>query len=68
MLRMEKEHQVLQEQLKEASEKYEQLVSRSSEETSMLEDELRNATEGNKVILIICSGFDSHPVKVIGLS
>lgn len=51
MLRMEKEHQVLQEQLKEASEKYEQLESRSSEETSMLEDELRQTIDGNKVIV-----------------
>ncbi|XP_066477268.1 E3 ubiquitin-protein ligase TTC3 isoform X2 [Tiliqua scincoides] len=49
MLRMEKEHQVLQEQLKEASEKYEQLESRSSEEASMLEDELRKSIEGYKI-------------------
>ncbi|XP_044298146.1 E3 ubiquitin-protein ligase TTC3 isoform X3 [Varanus komodoensis] len=48
-LRMEKEHQVLQEQLKEASEKYEQLKSRSAKEISVLEDELLLLIEGNKL-------------------
>uniref|UniRef100_A0A8D2LMB2 TTC3/DZIP3-like helical domain-containing protein n=1 Tax=Varanus komodoensis TaxID=61221 RepID=A0A8D2LMB2_VARKO len=46
---MEKEHQVLQEQLKEASEKYEQLKSRSAKEISVLEDELLLLIEGNKL-------------------
>ncbi|XP_062833223.1 E3 ubiquitin-protein ligase TTC3 isoform X3 [Anolis carolinensis] len=49
MLRMEKEHHVLQEQLKEASEKYEQLNCRSSEEISVLEDELTLLVKGNKL-------------------
>ncbi|XP_042315992.1 E3 ubiquitin-protein ligase TTC3 isoform X2 [Sceloporus undulatus] len=49
MLRTEKEHQVLQEQLKDASEKYEQLKCRSSTETSGLEDELSLLIEGNKL-------------------
>ncbi|XP_030327782.1 E3 ubiquitin-protein ligase TTC3 isoform X3 [Strigops habroptila] len=46
ILRMEKEHQVLKEQLKEAQEKYEQLQSRSSEETSALKEVIkRNVQE-----------------------
>ncbi|KAM6448322.1 E3 ubiquitin-protein ligase TTC3 isoform 2-T4 [Liasis olivaceus] len=49
MLRMEKEHHVLQEQLKEASEKYEQLKCRSSKETNILEEELLLLVEGNKL-------------------
>ncbi|XP_077198783.1 E3 ubiquitin-protein ligase TTC3 [Paroedura picta] len=49
MLRMEKEHQVLQEQLKEANGKYEQLKCRSSEEISDLEEELKKSVEGNKL-------------------
>ncbi|ETE73451.1 E3 ubiquitin-protein ligase TTC3, partial [Ophiophagus hannah] len=49
MLRMEKEHHVLQKQLKEAIEKYEQLKCRSSKETSILEEELSLLIEGNKV-------------------
>ncbi|XP_063161434.1 E3 ubiquitin-protein ligase TTC3 isoform X2 [Candoia aspera] len=49
MLRMEKEHHVLQEQLKEANEKYEQLKCRSSKETSILEEELYLLVEGNKL-------------------
>nr|XP_056714474.1 E3 ubiquitin-protein ligase TTC3 [Euleptes europaea] len=49
MLRMEKEHQVLQEQLKEANGKYEQLKCRSSEEISVLEEELEKSVEGNKL-------------------
>ncbi|XP_026556304.1 E3 ubiquitin-protein ligase TTC3 isoform X2 [Pseudonaja textilis] len=49
MLRMEKEHHVLQKQLKEAIEKYEQLKCRSSKETSILEEELSLLIEGNKL-------------------
>ncbi|XP_050772260.1 E3 ubiquitin-protein ligase TTC3 isoform X2 [Gopherus flavomarginatus] len=49
ILRMEKEHQVLQEQLKEAKEKYEQLQCRSSEETSVLEEQLKKRVEENKI-------------------
>ncbi|XP_043363393.1 E3 ubiquitin-protein ligase TTC3 isoform X7 [Dermochelys coriacea] len=49
ILRMEKEHQVLQEQLKEAKEKYEQLQSRSSDETSVLEEQLKKRVEENKI-------------------
>ncbi|XP_068769735.1 E3 ubiquitin-protein ligase TTC3 isoform X3 [Struthio camelus] len=45
ILRMEKEHQVLKEQLKEAQEKYEQLLSRSSEEISVLEELLKKSVE-----------------------
>ncbi|XP_070800411.1 E3 ubiquitin-protein ligase TTC3 isoform X2 [Pituophis catenifer annectens] len=49
MLRMEKEHHVLQKQLKEAIEKYEQLKCRSSKEISILEEELSLLIEGNKL-------------------
>ncbi|XP_054829131.1 E3 ubiquitin-protein ligase TTC3 [Eublepharis macularius] len=49
MLRMEKEHQVLQEQLKEANGKYEQLKCRSSEEISVSEKELKTSVETNKL-------------------
>ncbi|XP_036603868.1 E3 ubiquitin-protein ligase TTC3 [Trichosurus vulpecula] len=49
ILRMEKEHQVLQEQLKEAREKYEQLKCRSTEETRELEEKLKRTTEENKI-------------------
>ncbi|XP_013911713.1 PREDICTED: E3 ubiquitin-protein ligase TTC3 isoform X2 [Thamnophis sirtalis] len=49
MLRMEKEYHVLQKQLKEAIEKYEQLKRRSSKETSILEEELSLLIEGNKL-------------------
>uniref|UniRef100_A0A674KGN7 TTC3/DZIP3-like helical domain-containing protein n=1 Tax=Terrapene triunguis TaxID=2587831 RepID=A0A674KGN7_9SAUR len=49
ILRMEKEHQVLHEQLKEAKEKYEQLQWRSSEETSVLEEQLKKRVEENKI-------------------
>ncbi|KAM8819862.1 E3 ubiquitin-protein ligase TTC3 [Eudromia elegans] len=45
MLRMEKEHQVLKEQLKEAQEKYEQLQSRSSEEISLLKELVKKSVE-----------------------
>ncbi|XP_043850852.1 E3 ubiquitin-protein ligase TTC3 isoform X2 [Dromiciops gliroides] len=49
ILRMEKEHQVLQEQLKEAKEKYEQLKCRSTEETKELEEKLKRTMEENKI-------------------
>ncbi|XP_075767908.1 E3 ubiquitin-protein ligase TTC3 isoform X1 [Pelodiscus sinensis] len=49
ILRMEKEHQVLQEQLKEAKEKYEQLQCRSSEEMSVLEEQLKKKVEENEI-------------------
>ncbi|XP_051840818.1 E3 ubiquitin-protein ligase TTC3 isoform X3 [Antechinus flavipes] len=49
ILRMEKEHQVLQEQLKEAREKYEQLKCRSTEETREVEEKLKRTIEENKI-------------------
>ncbi|XP_029820806.1 E3 ubiquitin-protein ligase TTC3 [Manacus vitellinus] len=49
ILRVEKEHQVLKEQLKEAEEKFEQLQSRSSEEISALEELLRKSVEETEV-------------------
>ncbi|NXC70144.1 TTC3 ligase, partial [Anhinga anhinga] len=49
ILRMEKEHQVLKEQLKEAQEKYEQLQSRSSEEIGALELLLKKSVEETEV-------------------
>ncbi|KFQ37855.1 E3 ubiquitin-protein ligase TTC3, partial [Mesitornis unicolor] len=49
ILRVEKEHQVLKEQLKEAQEKYEQLESRSSEEISALKELLRKSVEETEV-------------------
>ncbi|NWY36655.1 TTC3 ligase, partial [Sylvia atricapilla] len=49
ILRMEKEHQVLKEQLREAEEKFEQLQSRSSEEISALEELLKKNIEETKV-------------------
>ncbi|XP_040440994.1 E3 ubiquitin-protein ligase TTC3 isoform X1 [Falco naumanni] len=49
VLRMEKEHQVLKEQLKEAQEKYEQLQSRSSEEIGALKKLLKKSVEETKV-------------------
>ncbi|XP_061857095.1 E3 ubiquitin-protein ligase TTC3 isoform X3 [Colius striatus] len=49
ILRMEKEHQVLKEQLKEAQEKYEQLQSRSSEEISALEELLKKTIEETEI-------------------
>ncbi|NWI19522.1 TTC3 ligase, partial [Crypturellus soui] len=45
LLRMEKEHQVLKEQLKDAQEKYEQLQSRSSEEIGALKELVKKSTE-----------------------
>lgn len=49
ILRMEKEHQVLKEQLKEAQEKYEQLQSRSSEEIGALKELLKKSVEETEV-------------------
>ncbi|KFQ15325.1 E3 ubiquitin-protein ligase TTC3, partial [Leptosomus discolor] len=49
IVRMEKEHQVLKEQLKEAQEKYEQLQSRSSEEVCALKELLRKSVEETEV-------------------
>ncbi|XP_009281259.1 PREDICTED: E3 ubiquitin-protein ligase TTC3 [Aptenodytes forsteri] len=49
ILRMEKEHQVLKEQLKEAQEKYEQLESRSLEEISALKELLKKSVEETEV-------------------
>ncbi|NXF11361.1 TTC3 ligase, partial [Smithornis capensis] len=49
ILRMEKEHQVLQEQLQEAEDKFEQLQSRSLEETGALEELLKKSVEETKV-------------------
>ncbi|XP_067401360.1 E3 ubiquitin-protein ligase TTC3 isoform X2 [Emydura macquarii macquarii] len=49
ILRMEKEYQVLQKQFKEAKEKCEQLQCRSSEETSVLEEQLKKRIEENKI-------------------
>ncbi|NWU87682.1 TTC3 ligase, partial [Onychorhynchus coronatus] len=49
ILRVEKEHQVLKEQLKEAEEKFEQLQSRSSEEVGALEELLRKSVEETEV-------------------
>ncbi|NWH57752.1 TTC3 ligase, partial [Geococcyx californianus] len=49
IIRMEKEHRVLQEQLKEAQEKYEQLQSRSLEETDALKELLRKSVEETEV-------------------
>ncbi|XP_010281056.1 PREDICTED: E3 ubiquitin-protein ligase TTC3, partial [Phaethon lepturus] len=49
ILRMEKEHQVLKEQLKEAQEKYEQLQSRSLEEISALKELLKKCVEETEV-------------------
>ncbi|KAM6310150.1 E3 ubiquitin-protein ligase TTC3 [Aegotheles albertisi] len=49
ILRMEKEHQVLKEQLKEAQEKYERLQSRSSEEIGALQELLKKCVEETKV-------------------
>ncbi|XP_075627949.1 E3 ubiquitin-protein ligase TTC3 isoform X3 [Balearica regulorum gibbericeps] len=49
ILRLEKEHQVLKEQVKEAQEKYDQLQSRSSEEISALEELLKKSVEETEV-------------------
>ncbi|CAN8197029.1 unnamed protein product [Coccothraustes coccothraustes] len=49
ILRVEKEHQVLQEQLREAEEKFEQSQSRSLEEIAALEELLRKSVEETEV-------------------
>ncbi|NXJ23704.1 TTC3 ligase, partial [Dicrurus megarhynchus] len=49
LLRVEKEHQVLKEQLKEAEEKFEQLQSRSLEEIGALEELLKKSIEETEV-------------------
>ncbi|XP_056366168.1 E3 ubiquitin-protein ligase TTC3 isoform X2 [Oenanthe melanoleuca] len=49
ILRMEKEHQVLKEQLREAEEKFEQLQSRSLEEIGALEELLKKSIEETEV-------------------
>ncbi|NXP28471.1 TTC3 ligase, partial [Scytalopus superciliaris] len=49
ILRVEKEHQVLKEQLKEAEEKFQQSQSRGLEETGALEELLRKSIEETQV-------------------
>ncbi|NWH86120.1 TTC3 ligase, partial [Aegithalos caudatus] len=49
ILRTEKEHQVLKEQLREAEEKFEQLQSRSLEEITALEELLKKSIEETEV-------------------
>ncbi|XP_030316378.1 E3 ubiquitin-protein ligase TTC3 [Calypte anna] len=49
ILRVEKEHQVLKEQFKEAQEKYELLQTRSSEEISALKELLKKSVEETEV-------------------
>ncbi|XP_069058643.1 E3 ubiquitin-protein ligase TTC3-like [Pleurodeles waltl] len=49
ILRMEKEHQVLQEQLKEATEKYELSKSRNSDEVALGKEQLQKVIEENKI-------------------
>ncbi|XP_069492191.1 E3 ubiquitin-protein ligase TTC3 [Ambystoma mexicanum] len=49
ILRLEKEHQVLQEQLKEATEKYELSKFRNTEEITAVEKQLQKVTEENKI-------------------
>ncbi|XP_043927960.1 E3 ubiquitin-protein ligase TTC3 [Protopterus annectens] len=49
ILRTEKEHSVLQEQLKEGRNKFEQLQAHSNEETSASADELKVAIERNQI-------------------
>lgn len=51
ILRVEKEHQVLQEQLREAEEKFEQSQSRSLEEVAALEELLKKSIEETEVKL-----------------
>lgn len=50
---MEKEHQVLKEQLKEAQEKYEQLQNRSSEEISVLEELIKKTVQERGVTFLL---------------
>ncbi|XP_069802308.1 E3 ubiquitin-protein ligase TTC3 isoform X2 [Dendropsophus ebraccatus] len=49
ILRMEKEHIVLRDQLQEATDKYNNLQSRYQEEIAVLEEQIRNTTESNKI-------------------
>lgn len=56
---VEKEYQVLQEQLKEACENYEHSNVKGSEETKDLEEKLKRNVEENKVILSETS-FQQH--------
>lgn len=55
---MEKEHQVLKEQLKEAQEKYEQLQSRSLEEISALKELLKKNIEETEVVFLSVQQWD----------
>lgn len=55
---MEKEHQVLKEQLKEAQEKYEQLQSRSLEEISALKELLKKNVEETEVVFLSVQQWD----------
>eukprot|EP00079_Xenopus_tropicalis_P015031 XP_004912171.1 PREDICTED: E3 ubiquitin-protein ligase TTC3 isoform X2 [Xenopus tropicalis] len=50
ILRIEKEHLVLQEQLKEATEKYENLQGRYKEEIAGLHKQIRETADNNKII------------------
>lgn len=49
ILRMEKEHQVLREQLKEATEKYELSKSRNTDEVTLVKEQLQKVLEENKI-------------------
>lgn len=49
ILRMEKEHVVLRDQLQEATDKYDNLQTRYQEEISGLEEQIRNAVESCKI-------------------
>ncbi|XP_029459109.1 E3 ubiquitin-protein ligase TTC3 [Rhinatrema bivittatum] len=49
ILRIEKEHQVLQEQLQEATEKYEQLQNRSRADITTLEEQLKKTIEEQQI-------------------
>lgn len=55
---MEKEHQVLKEQLKEAQEKYEQLESRSLEEIGALKELLKKSVEETEVMFLSMQRWD----------
>lgn len=61
---IEKEYQVLQEQLKEACENYEQRNIEGSEETKDLEEKLKRNIEENKVFLSESSCSATHIVLV----
>lgn len=58
---MEKEHQVLKEQLKEAQEKYEQLQSRSSEEIGAVKELLKKSVEETEVKCSPMTWWDRLP-------